>query len=164
MKLVNFLKKLKNEQVTVELKNGQTVFGTVSQVTPQMNVVLNNVQLKDGPSRRSGSNKDHFGSSVSASAFSFYVKDNSVNLQYINIRGNTIRQIILPDSLNIDTILASMDNKDLNQLKRKGRVNQISTGNKRGRYNDNNTEDKDLQQPNAGQRQRRIAPMRAPRP
>ena len=43
-------------------------------------------------------------------------------------------------------------------------MNQTSTGNKRGRYNDNNTEDKDLQQPNAGQRQRRIAPMRAPRP
>lgn len=163
MKLVNFLKKLKNEQVTVELKNGQTVFGTISQVTPQMNVILNNVQLKDGPSRRNGHKISHTGSSSAASTFSFHVKDNAVNLQYINIRGNTIRQIILPDSLNIDTILASMDNKELNQLKREGKVNQVSAGHKRSRYNDNNTEDKDLQQPNARQRQRRIAPMREPR-
>lgn len=163
MKLVNFLKKLKNEQVTVELKNGQTVFGTISQVTPQMNVILNNVQLKDGPSKRSGYAVNHASTSSAASTFSFHVKDNAVNLQYINIRGNTIRQIILPDSLNIDTILASMDNKELNQLKKEGKVNQVSTGHKRGRYNDNGTDNMDSQQPNARQRQRRIAPMRAQR-
>lgn len=140
MKLVNFLKKLKNEQVTVELKNGQTVWGTVSQVTPQMNVILNHVQLKDSPGRAN-------------STLPFHMRDNATNLQYINIRGNTIRQIILPDSLNIDTILASMDNKDLNQLRRDGKLGD-SGSKKRGRYNEEET-----QQP-ATTRTRRIAPMR----
>ena len=145
MKLVNFLKKLKNEQVTVELKNGQTVFGTVSQVTPQMNLVLTQVQLRDGPGRRV------------TSTLPFHTQGNGVNLQYINIRGNTIRQIILPDTLNIDTILASMDHKELNQLRRDGKVGSVTGAHKRGRYQDNDVES---QQPGGAQRQRRIAPMR----
>lgn len=46
--------------------------------------------------------------------------DNIASLQYINIRGNTIRQIILPDSLNLDSLL--VDQKQLNSLRRSGQI------------------------------------------
>ena len=45
MKLVKFLMKLKNETVTVELKNGTIVMGSISGVDIRMNTFLQNVRL-----------------------------------------------------------------------------------------------------------------------
>lgn len=115
MKLVHFLMKLRNEQVTVELKNGTTVWGTLQTVSPQMNATLTDVKL-------SLPNKS--GNSAVASIFlsggQHNAEQRATSLQYINIRGNTIRQIILPDSLNLDSLL--VDERHLNRLRRTGKL------------------------------------------
>ncbi|KAH3665984.1 hypothetical protein OGAPHI_004173 [Ogataea philodendri] len=81
MKLVKFLMNLNNEKVQVELKNGTIISGEIVSVSPSMNVNLRNVKMT--------------------------VKHrNPVSLEYINIRGNQVRLVILPDELNVDSILS----------------------------------------------------------
>ncbi|KAG7697685.1 hypothetical protein KL930_000260 [Ogataea haglerorum] len=81
MKLVKFLMKLNNEKVQVELKNGTVISGEIVSVTPSMNINLKNVKMT--------------------------IKHrNPISLEYINIRGNQVRLVILPDELNIDSILS----------------------------------------------------------
>lgn len=80
MKLVNFLTKLQNETVQVELKNGTLVQGTLLSVSPLMNMTLKNVQLT-APQRQ------------------------PTSLEHITVRGNTVRLVLLPDELNIDAVL-----------------------------------------------------------
>ncbi|KAI9638412.1 putative small nuclear ribonucleoprotein Sm D1 [Dioszegia hungarica] len=82
MKLVRFLMKLNNETVTIELKNGSAVQGTITSVDPQMNTHLKSVKLTP---------RAHPGPPLS--------------LDSIAIRGNNIRYFILPDSLPLDTLL-----------------------------------------------------------
>ncbi|RHY70242.1 hypothetical protein B5M09_009581 [Aphanomyces astaci] len=80
MKLVRFLMKLTNETVTIELKNGTVVHGTISGVDISMNTHLKVVKMT--------------------------VKGkNPTSLDSLSIRGNNIRYYILPDSLNLDTLL-----------------------------------------------------------
>eukprot|EP00619_Florenciella_sp_RCC1007_P001735 CAMPEP_0205911740 /NCGR_PEP_ID=MMETSP1325-20131115/5357_1 /ASSEMBLY_ACC=CAM_ASM_000708 /TAXON_ID=236786 /ORGANISM="Florenciella sp., Strain RCC1007" /LENGTH=91 /DNA_ID=CAMNT_0053278317 /DNA_START=36 /DNA_END=308 /DNA_ORIENTATION=+ len=80
MKLVRFLMKLNNETVTIELKNGTVVQGTVSGVDVAMNTYMRNVKVT--------------------------VKGkNTVNYDTLSIRGNNIRYYLLPDSLNLDALL-----------------------------------------------------------
>lgn len=80
MKLVKFLMRLKNETVTVELKNGTTVAGTIADVDSKMNthIRLARVTLKDRP---------------------------PVNLENFSIRGSQVRHIVLPEYLPIDILL-----------------------------------------------------------
>ncbi|CDK26135.1 unnamed protein product [Kuraishia capsulata CBS 1993] len=81
MKLVRFLMKLTAEQVQVELKNGTVVQGTVISVTPSMNINLKNVKMT--------------------------VRNrNPQFLEYINIRGNNVRVVILPDEINLDSLIS----------------------------------------------------------
>lgn len=80
MKLVNFLVKCRNERVTVEMKDGSQVTGTVKAVSPAMNVILTQADLIHNE------NKQH--------------------LDSITIRGNMVRMVILPDDLNLDAILS----------------------------------------------------------
>lgn len=126
--------KLNNEQVTVELKNGTTVWGTLQSVSPQMNATLTDVTL---------SLPNKVGDSALASIYLSGGFDNVSNktegttLQYINIRGNTIRQIILPDSLNLDSLL--MD-KEFNQLRKTGKVTDLS--NRKRKFNNQNSSNK----------------------
>ncbi|ORY23714.1 hypothetical protein BCR39DRAFT_548863 [Naematelia encephala] len=84
MKLVRFLMKLNNETVTIELKNGTIVHGTITSVDPQMNTHLKSVKLS---LRSAAPNTPR------------------VSLDSIAIRGNTVRYYILPDSLPLDTLL-----------------------------------------------------------
>ena len=80
VKLVAFLQRLRNETCTVELKNGTVVHGTVTSVDVSMNTHLRKVKMT--------------------------VKGrNPVALEHLSIRGNNIRYYILPDSLNLDTLL-----------------------------------------------------------
>ncbi|KAM9901938.1 hypothetical protein OXX79_004243 [Metschnikowia pulcherrima] len=89
MKLVRFLMNLPsatNQTVTVELKNGSSVNGQVLSCSPSMNLSLKNIKLIQ-PHR------------------------DPQLMQYMNIRGNQIRQIVLPDDLNIESLLAKSVSK-----------------------------------------------------
>jgi len=46
MKLVKFLMKLGGETVTIELKNGQTIIGTITSVDMSMNTHLKTVKIQ----------------------------------------------------------------------------------------------------------------------
>lgn len=84
MKLVRFLMNLPsatNQSVTVELKNGTSVNGQLLSCTPLMNVSLKNIKL-------------------------IQPHQDPQLMQFMNIRGNQIRQIVLPDELNIESLLA----------------------------------------------------------
>ncbi|CDR36654.1 CYFA0S01e03334g1_1 [Cyberlindnera fabianii] len=80
MKLVRFLMKLTNETVQVELKNGTVVQGTIVTVSPTMNITLKKVKM------------------------TLRHRD-PVSVDFINIRGNNVRQVILPDAINLDLLL-----------------------------------------------------------
>jgi small nuclear ribonucleoprotein D1 len=80
MKLVRFLMKLNNESVTIELKNGTVVQGTIQGVDISMNTYLRNVKMTTRGK-------------------------NPQKLDFLSIRGNNIRYYILPDSLNLDALL-----------------------------------------------------------
>src|SRR5690349_12453268 len=80
MKLVRFLMKLTNETVTIELKNGTVVVGFITGVDVSMNTHLKQVRLTV---------KGH----------------DPVTLDNLTIRGNNIRYFLLPDSINVDTLL-----------------------------------------------------------
>ncbi|CAG8435966.1 4247_t:CDS:2 [Funneliformis mosseae] len=95
MKLVRFLMKLNNETVTIELKNGTIVHGTITGVDMSMNTHLKTVKM-------TVKNKD------------------PVNLDSLSIRGNNIRYYILPDSLPLDTLLVD-DTPKAKAKKKEGR-------------------------------------------
>uniref|UniRef100_A0A6V2PCZ9 Small nuclear ribonucleoprotein Sm D1 n=1 Tax=Ditylum brightwellii TaxID=49249 RepID=A0A6V2PCZ9_9STRA len=80
MKLVKFLQKLTREQVTLELKNGTVIRGTVAGVDATMNAHLRKAKVT--------------------------VKGkNPVSYATLSVRGSTIRAWLLPDSLNLDALL-----------------------------------------------------------
>lgn len=84
MKLVRFLMSLPNstnQPVTVELKNGNSVNGQILSCSPAMNLSLKNIKL-------------------------IQPHQDPQLLQFMNIRGNQIRQILLPEDLNIDSVMA----------------------------------------------------------
>ena len=90
MKLVKFLMKLTNETVTIELKNGTVVTGTITGVDVSMNTHLKTVKMT--------------------------VKGyDPVNLDHLTIRGNNIRYFFLPDEIAIDQFLVD----DSTKLKQK---------------------------------------------
>nr|CAD7459296.1 unnamed protein product [Timema tahoe] len=77
---LRFLMKLSHETVSIELKNGTTVHGTIAGVDVAMNTHLKSVKMT--------------------------VKNReAVQLDTLSIRGNNIRYYILPDSLPLETLL-----------------------------------------------------------
>ncbi|KAL2044853.1 hypothetical protein N7G274_002628 [Stereocaulon virgatum] len=104
MKLVRFLMKCANETVTIELKNGTILHGTITSVSPQMNTALRTVKMT--PKGR-----------------------DQIQLDTINIRGSTIRYFILPDSLPLDTLLID----DAPKPKNKARKEVADRGGRGGR-------------------------------
>ncbi|KAL8860593.1 MAG: hypothetical protein Q9178_002946 [Gyalolechia marmorata] len=104
MKLVRFLMKCANETVTIELKNGTILHGTITSVSPQMNTALKAVKMT--PKGR-----------------------DPIALDTINLRGSTIRYYILPDSLPLDTLLID----DAPKPKNKARKEQADRGARGGR-------------------------------
>jgi len=99
MKLVRFLMKLNNETVILELKNGTIVQGTITGVDIAMNTHLKTVKMT-------------------------LKGKNPVHLDYLSIRGNNVRYFILPDSLNLDTLLVD----DTPKAKAKAKVTAKGRG------------------------------------
>ncbi|KAG6004858.1 mRNA splicing protein smd1 [Claviceps pusilla] len=108
MKLVRFLMKCANETVTIELKNGTIVHGTISSVSPQMNTALRNVKM-------TAKGQD------------------PIHLDTMNIRGSTIRYFILPDSLPLDTLLIDDAPKPKNKARKEAERSAGGGGGGRGR-------------------------------
>ncbi|KAH9909165.1 like-Sm domain-containing protein [Xylariomycetidae sp. FL2044] len=102
MKLVRFLMKCANETVTIELKNGTIVHGTITSVSPQMNTALRTVKMTSKG-------------------------QDPISLDTMNIRGSTIRYFILPDSLPLDTLLIDDSVKPKNKARK-----EQDRGNARG--------------------------------
>ena len=80
MKLVRVLMKLATETVTLELKDGTVVQGTIFGVDINMNIHLKTVKVT-------------------------YKKKNPILMDHLTIRGNNLRLVILPESLPLDTLL-----------------------------------------------------------
>mmetsp|Transcript_8611 Transcript_8611/g.15932 ORF Transcript_8611/g.15932 Transcript_8611/m.15932 type:complete len:119 (+) Transcript_8611:21-377(+) len=76
--------KLSNETVTIELKNGTVVAGTITGVDIAMNTHLKKVKVT-----KKGVKATH--------------------LEHLSVRGSTIRYVLLPDNLNLDTLLVDLD-------------------------------------------------------
>ncbi|KAK7576303.1 hypothetical protein V9T40_012589 [Parthenolecanium corni] len=86
-----FLMKLSHETVTIELKNGNVVTGTILGVDIAMNTHLKAVKL--------------------------VVKKDVIPLESISVRGNNIRYVVLPESLPLETLL--IDDTPKSKLKKK---------------------------------------------
>ena len=93
MKLVRFLMKLSHETVTIELKNGSVVHGTITGVDVAMNTHLKAVKV-------TLKNREE------------------LQLETLSIRGNNIRYYLLPDSLPLETLL--IDDTPKGRGKREG--------------------------------------------
>ncbi|VDN35122.1 unnamed protein product [Dibothriocephalus latus] len=72
--------KLSHETVTIELKNGTQVHGTIAGVDVAMNTHLRSVKLT-------------------------MKNEEPVSMDTLTVRGNNIRYFILPDTLPLDTLL-----------------------------------------------------------
>ena len=91
MKLVKFLMKLNNETVTIELKNGTLVVGTVTGIYFSSLIIFIGVDI---------SMNTHL------KAVKLTVKGReTIALDHITIRGNNIRYFLPPESLQLETLL-----------------------------------------------------------
>ena len=110
--------KLSNETITIELKNGTVVRGTIIGMDVRMNTHLKKVKYT--PKGKE-----------------------TQSMESMSIRGNTIRCYILPDSINLDTLLQEEpenEKKVLNNKKQKlTRGQKKGKGKKTNNNNNNNS-------------------------
>lgn len=95
--------KLNNETVQIELKNQTIIQGTIISVSPNMNIILKKIKM--------------------------VIKNRDPQLlDYINIRGNMIRDVILPDSLNLDLLLTESSLTTSSSSSKKRKVEDSNRG------------------------------------
>lgn len=95
--------KLNNETVQIELKNQTIIQGTIISVSPNMNIILKKIKM--------------------------VIKNRDPQLlDYINIRGNMIRDVILPDSLNLDLLLTESNLTTSSSSSKKRKVEDSNRG------------------------------------
>lgn len=80
MNINTILKKILNETISIELKNGTLIYGILTKFDKSMNLYLKKVK-KSFPYQK------------------------SIYFDFVSIRGSMVRYIILPDWINIDLIL-----------------------------------------------------------
>ena len=100
--------KLSNETVQIELKNGTVVRGTVAGVDLAMNTHLRKVKVTP--------------KGQATQAF-----------DQLSLRGTNIRYYILPDNLNLDSLLVDLDDPKQKPAKNAGRPGGMGRGRGRGR-------------------------------
>merc|ERR1719473_402415 len=107
VKLIGFLMKISNETVQIELKNGSVVQGTVMGIDLSMNTHMKTVKM-------------------------ICKGSDPIRVDQMSIRGSHIRYYVLPDSINLDTILASLDSLK-ERPKKEPRFRSSGRGRGRGR-------------------------------
>merc|ERR1711904_106547 len=108
VRLVRFLMKLSEETGQIELKNGTTIMGTISGVDIAMNTHLKAVKI------------------IASEKL-------PIVIDQMSIRGSNIRHFILPESLNLDTLLVSLDTEK-QRPKKEPRIRAGVRGRGRGRF------------------------------
>lgn len=104
MKLVKFLQKLNREQVTIELKNGTVIQGTVVGVDATMNCHLKKAKMTVYVLAR-GQSILFCLALLTSQTLSCRRGKNPVAYATLSVRGSTMRSWILPEALNLDAAL-----------------------------------------------------------
>lgn len=100
--------KLNHEVVQIELKNGTVIQGTIVIVTPTMNITLKKVKM------------------------TIKYRD-LIEVDFINIRGNNIRNVVLPESINLDLLLQDTTNSYASSTDKKRKSDAAGGDQKRAR-------------------------------
>merc|ERR1712224_933171 len=104
VQLVRFLMHLTNEAIQLELKDGCIIQGTIVGVDVLMNTHLRGVKMVS-------------------------LRNKPIIIDKMTVRGSSLRHFVLPDSINIDTLLVDIDiplkiqnSRGLSRVGKKGRT------------------------------------------
>merc|ERR1711976_240716 len=113
VRLVRAIQKLFNETLQIDLKNGTIIQGTLVGLDTVMNCHIK-------------------------SAIIISLNGSTDKVDVITIRGNQLRSIILPERINIDTLLIGID-VDKKGSKNELRLNKTTTTRFKGRWSASNS-------------------------